>query len=683
MTWEIESEDVEDLGFLRVYVTPPNGRRTDVTFFRGVPVQIGEFSTADPYGDATAQIGFPQISLMDDLGNGDLSWFQEFSDVDIVLENMDGNQKVLWEGFFANYDWNLSDADTTLNVTCQGALFQVDRYVASPQYPNQPVAYEALIVEAFDPQRFPHLRNQPLVIEWPDDWRLSAFKTKGVVGLQASGKSTGFATRATGGWEKKLTGFVSNLLSVMYTNDYADQWTIRKDPGRTPVMCIRYATRVPDFIVEAGTPGVSISLTRDYTQYANVIYGSGTGRDGTAWSRMAVSRDNLTTEYLPMAADPRVDQPGNSSFTNHIMRSEAYVQFEDGAEASEALKTSQLMLRKSEDPGYTGSITLTIDPNELSRYEIRAGMTVKVRHVAGLGYEGMNLHITQASIDVTGGSVTLTVDSKYRDALTVDEVQNRTRDPLTPIKMLQVGKQSVLIPDQLAPWSYALGSGYIPSTSQPFFDTLRSTNEPFPYAATALANPPKANPSFYVGINAAAPDRASRWAFCTVRLAEKGDIRLSQFALYDRDGNLLPIPFHVAIYQNPVTADAMPFDDNGPSPFITGAFQSNSEFGLSIGADTPGNTTQGDQSLMIGWGDWQQPAGYSPGTKTNGDQPTGLLIDETGWSFDQTQNLDFDQNPDPGYTQPESSITAYVAFYAEYHDWVYVYGRLYRKEPGT
>jgi hypothetical protein len=168
-----------------------------------------------------------------------------------------------------------------------------------------------------------------------------------------------------------------------------------------------------------------------------------------------------------------------------------------------------------------------------------------------------------------------------------------------------------------------------------------------------------------------------------VRLAEKGDIRLSQFALFDRDGNLLPIPFHVAIYQNPVTADAMPFDDNGPSPFITGAFQSNTEFGLSIGADTPGNTGQGDQSLMIGWGDWQQPAGYSPGTKTNGDQPTGLLIDETGWSFDQTQNLDFDQNPDPGYTQPESSITAYVAFYAEYHDWVYVYGRLYRKEPGT
>jgi hypothetical protein len=42
-----------------------------------------------------------------------------------------------------------------------------------------PVAYEALIAEVFSPQRFPHLRTQELVIEWPDDWRLLGYKTKG------------------------------------------------------------------------------------------------------------------------------------------------------------------------------------------------------------------------------------------------------------------------------------------------------------------------------------------------------------------------------------------------------------------------------------------------------------------------------------------------------------------------
>jgi len=684
MTWEIESQVSEDLGFIRVYVTPPYGRKTDVTFFRNIPTQVGSFSSADPYGDSTASISFPQISLLDDLGNGDLTWLREFSDVDLVLEDMEGNRQTLWEGFIASFDWEVGDTQAVLNVTCQGALFQVDRYVASPQYPSSPIPYERLIADAFDPRQHTHLRTRPLAIEWPNDWQVLAYKTTAAVGTQAGGKSTGFATRTTGGWEKKLTGLVSNLLGVMYTTDYGDQWTIRKDPGRRPVMYIRSATRPPDFSVWVGQHGVSVSLTRDYTQFANVIYGSGKGLDGTAWTRQTVSRDNKTAEYLPMAADPRVNQPNNPSYTVETMRSETFVQFEDGMEETEALKTAQLMLRKNEDPGYTGSITLTIDPEELSRYQIVAGMTVNIRQMAGAGSDGMNLHISEVQVDVASGSVSLTVDSKYRDALTVDEVRNRTRDPLTPIKMLQVGKQSVLIPDQLAPWSYTLGSGYIPKGSMAFFDRLRDpTDLTWPFTTTAKAYPPRSNPSFYVGINASARARKDRWAFTTVRLAEKGDIRLSEFAVFDRNGNLLRIPFHVGIYYNPVTADSMPFDGNGPSPFITGAFQSNNQFGLQIGADTPGNTRQGDESMVVGWGDWQQPAGYSPGTKTNGDPATGLLIDETGWSFDQTRNQNFDQNPSRGQKEPESAITAYVAFYAEYHDWVYAFGRIYRKEPGS
>ena len=39
-------------------------------------------------------------------------------------------------------------------------------------------------------------------------------------------------------------------------------------------------------------PGVTVNLTRDFTQYANVIYGSGTTVDGAEWSRQSMSRDN-------------------------------------------------------------------------------------------------------------------------------------------------------------------------------------------------------------------------------------------------------------------------------------------------------------------------------------------------------------------------------------------------------
>jgi hypothetical protein len=248
--------------------------------------------------------------------------------------------------------------------------------------------------------------------------------------------------------------------------------------------------------------------------------------------------------------------------------------------------------------------------------------------------------------------------------------------------MLQLGKTSLLIPDKAAPWSYAQGAGYLPKSSKGFYDQV-PTNEFFPYDAHARRNPPRNNPSFYVAVNASAATRRGRWAAVPVRTAEKGDIRLSQFALYDRDGNRLQIPFHVSLYYHEVTSDNMPYDGDGPSPFIPGAWQTVNEIGQPIEAGTPGATAMGDDSLIIGWGDGDQPAGYSPGAKSAGTPLTGLLTDETSWSFDNTSNPDFSKNPAAGYTQLDSAITVYAMFYAEYHDWVYATGRLFRKEPGT
>jgi hypothetical protein len=690
VSWDVESEEYEDLGYFRIFITPPNGVRTEVTFFRDAPTQLASYTFADPFGDSTAQLVFNQIGIQDDLGNGDLTWFREFADVDIVLERTDGRRERVWEGYFASMDWAHAQDSSVLTVTCQGALFQADRYVARPQYPGVPISHEKLIAEVFSARRHPHMRTQELTIEWPDNWAVLGYKT---VGSSFGTKETGFKTRVTGAWDKALTGFVANLLSVMYTTDYADQWTIRKDPGRKPVMHVRMASRPPDYIIDAGQPGVTISLSRDFTQFANVIYGSGTTVEGSEWSRQELSRDNALTDYVPMAIDPRaseyppdvsIDSTNTVSDRYDIMRAETHVRFEDGMEVTDAMRTSQLMLRRNQDPGYAGSITLNVDPQGSSRYLMKAGHVIKLAHFAGLGDEGINLHITECQVNVADGTVVLTVDSKFRDALTVEETLARTRDPLTPIRMLQIGKQSILIPDKMAPWSYSAGAGFVPKAARPFFDYRGTGDYEFPYEAQAVAYPPKKDGAFYVGINAAAKTRKARWTGAVpIRMAEKGDIRLTQFACFDRNGNRLKIPFHVSLYYTHVTADDMPYDGQGPSPFIKGAFQTTNEFGQPIPAGTPGATLLPQESLIIGWGDHDQPAGYSPGTKTNGDPATGLLIDETTWSFDCTNNPDFDKNPKAGYTQPETAITVYAMFYAEYHEWVYVHGRLFRKEPGT
>jgi hypothetical protein len=687
MSWQIAAQETGELGTLRIYATPPGGARTEVTYFRGAPSQILSYGSTDPYGDGTAQLSFPQIGIFDDLGQGDLAWLAEFTDIDILLDGPARIQTV-FEGHVVSLDWAHSDAASALNVTLRGALYQVDGYVSHPSYPPAPVPYEQLIAAAFDPQAKPHLRTQPLKIEWPQDWTLAAYSTTGIPGTQAGAPTTGFATRTTGAWDKLLTGFVSNLLQTMYTSDYADQWTIRQDPGRQPVLYVRNSARTPDYVIDAGSPGVAISLSRDYSQYANVIYGSGTGLDKSTWSRQSVSPDGTFTDYIPMAADERVYPDSSPSFSRAVMRAETHVAFEDGIEESTALRTSQLLLRKNEDPGYAGTITLSIDVEGGSRYLIRAGQTLQLRYFAGTGEDGLRLHVSEVSIDVTGGTATLTVDSKYRDALTVAEVLARTRDPLTPIKFMQVGKQSVLIPDELAPWSYALGSGYLPKASKAFFDRAQTTDY-FPYDALAAQLPPKVAPSYYVCVPANAKTRDGRWAGSNgsipIRMSERGSIRLTQIALYNRDGVRVPCPFHVSLYSELgiPTVDNMPFDGNGHSPFIPGAFQDNNKYGLAIPANSPGNNTMKQGSLQVGWGDGVQPAGYSPGTFTNGDAATGLLIDETGWQFDNTTMADFQQNPSAGYIQPEAGISLYAMIYAEWHEPVYAIGRFYREEPGS
>lgn len=696
--WQVSSITESNLGYFRIYFTNPGEERVDVTFFRNIPTKVVSYSYSDPFSDAVAVLSFPQITIMDSLGDGDLYWLKDFTDIDIVLIKPNGNTVVVWEGFVASYEWSSTEDSSTLTVQAQGALFQIDKYVSYPQYPPNLISYENLIREAFDPELHPHLRTQHLTITYPDDWDVTAVQSPNQVDeYRRPGKPgkniTGYATRVTGAWDKALTGFVAGLLQLMYASEFADMWTIRKKDGRRPELLVKSRSREVDYEITAGQPGVALSLARDYTQYANLIYGSGTDLAGSTFNRQTISRDGSRTNYIPMAYNKGVYPIESAKLNNSMMRVETYVSFDAGMSERDALRTSELMLARNQDPGYVGTLTLSVDPILLStpdqgfldgsRYLIQANRSIRIKHFAGSGSEGIVFHIAESSIDVESGVTTLKIDSKFRDLLTLEEVLIRTRDPLTPVRMLQVGKQSILIPDQMAPWDYKAGSGYVPQSSKPFY-SLVDRAETFPYEATSLTHPPSKYPDYYIGIPAAAPSRDKRWAGpIPIRMAEKGDIRLIQFACFGRNGKRLRVPFHVSLYYHHVTVDAMPYDGYGHSPFIPRAFQTTNEFGIPIPAGTPGVTTLPDQSLIIGWGDGEQPAGYSPGTKTHGDRITGQLIDETTWSFDCTNNPDFNLNPAAGFRQPKSAITIYAMFYAESTEWIFVRGRFFKKEPGS
>lgn len=737
-------------GRFRLVISIPgqNARQSttaDVTTVRGATTQLTSYTSSDPFGDSTASFTFPSITIFDDLDAADLRhWLHDFANVDVYwlpaisastptagtytpiinpLTNKPDiltpnvyytgpgpthtvvpNQVKVWEGYLASMEFSQDDNGSSLVIQCQGALFQHDRYTQKPFYPARPFTLESLIADALNPAKKPHLRTQPLKVQWPVGWSKVAPNYSShsnalfTPNIKPGTKWSGYQTRSTGAWDRVLTGFVQDNLAVMLTQDDSgvrpgNQWTVGLERqstanpmGRTPVLYVRDRYKTADFSVWCGTPGISINMTRDTTQVGNIIYGDGTDFDGQVWRNAVIASDGSRTDYLPLAADRTVyPYTGNPSFNRAVFASEEYVKYGAGFGQDQATSSAQQTLRRDQDPGWSGTVTLKTDPTALlPRWLIRAGMTVQLLGFAGTGETGMPFHISQVEASPQSGTVTLTVDTRFRDLLTLEQSLARTRDPLTPTKMLQVNKNSLLIPDVLAPWDYTAGSGFIPKASTGFF-RYKPSDEPYPWVSWREKHAPSHYGSWYVRCNANAPDRYHRWSGpIPILSAERGTIQRSEFIACDFYGRPLQVPFHVSIYDRKVPTTAMPRDIHGPSPYINGAFADlDPRTGLPWTASGGSNPLQAPAGLLVGWGNYQQRAGFSPGRESDGTKPTGLLFDDSTWTFDNTGNGKFILHPKPGQRQTASAITLYAQFYCEYSQPVYFMGRLYIQNLGS
>ena len=697
-------------GRWQLLVTPMGGKVYDLTNFRGVPTKIGEYSFTDPFGDSLASLQFPQVTGYDDLSSPEFAWLRDGANVDIAwvptkpgstVINPLTNQRtldlatpgVVWEGFISSKDIEQTDTGSYLAVQCQGALLQLDRYKAKPAYPSRPILYEEMIRREFDRARRPNLRTRSLAApQFPAGWA-KTMPASGAVnvytptGASPGAKITGYWSRSTGSWEASLTSFIQSLLATMFTqNDCGvtpgNQWTVLKDPGRQPVLKIRDRYRTPDFSFWYGQPGVKANrLTQDGTQIANVVYGEGTGLDGVNWRNAVVADDGSYTDYAPIAWRHNAYPPvANPTYDPSVLVNETYTRFPSGFDQVTAMTSSAQVLQRDADPGWTGEVVISIDPSPtMSRFQIRAGMTMLLQGFSGTGATGMPFHLAEVTINPDEGTVTCKVDTAFRDLLTLEEVIARTRDPLTPAKMLQVNRRQVLIEDIVAPWDYTAGSGYMPRQARVVLNQ-GARSDTFPWTATPLAFPPQSHPQYYIRVKGRARDQNARWSFFPILMSQRGTIRRVEMAAYAADGTPLAAAFHLSLYYTHVTVTAMPMQNGIHSPFFTGAFESTQPNGLPW---PTGNFFAPDDSIIIGWGNSVQPAGYSPGSFANGNPATGRLVDESSWSFDCMNNPNFDKNARVGERIPTDAITIWGALYTDYPADVYFMGRMYRQEPGT
>jgi hypothetical protein len=692
-----------------------------------VPTQFGSFSFDDPFGASDFTFTLPAVTIFDGLGTDDLPWLERDADVDLdfngpVPAGYPGG-KFVWEGTITSFDWSKDG----LAVTCIGALHQIDLYLAKPEYPPRPLPYEFAIARQFTGSDRIDLRTRALRMEWPSWWKTKyRDPAKGTasylipIGVKSGDNWTAMLTRSTGAWDQALTGYVQSLLSAMYTE--RGRFTIDLDPGRAPVLRHRTIVTQQDGtipVIDPVWPSVDISLSEDWSQSVNTVYGSGTSLSGVVYTGQNVTPDGASTFYTPLAAARQVYPVGdkNGWFQRSRMRREITLQLQQGLDEIDAQKVATAHLARFGEPGVTGTITLGVDPTVngvvMSRFLLKAGMTVQVPKILG-SIDGLMLHITKSTADFTAETVTLTVDSKYRDTLTVDEVRLRGRDAMSVTRMLVAGGYSPPVSDQLIPWNYAAGSGCIPSNKQQSSYRLFRDMPPsikFPWTEWTTKRPPKAAAwkNCYVRIGPANVNADKNWSSqpgsvggVPIFLGQAGQIRLIQVAAYDRDGNIMKVPFHFSLYGvNGVNVQSMPkliapygntvayrapnsntYYQNGQHyPFHPNAWESYKSDGTRTAPET--QTAQEGAQLIRAWGSNYEKAGHWPGSSAVGDPATGLLVDESVFAWDATRS---DGNFHPYSTKQDSpfagQVFAMIYCDAQAEKEVFFAGRMFRVEPG-
>jgi len=601
-----------DSGYWRIIVDPKPSAYTneevDVTFVRGAATTVTSLSTTDPFGPAAATLVFTSVTLLDTPGTGDLSWLVPEANVDICwmepqtpgVDPTEADIVYRWEGYFVSFEYGEDDAGGTLTVACNGAMKQMDNYLAYPEHLTQPISYEYAIERQFDTASRPdsRLRNcipfKETALTDPDFAFLG--NNPNNIFLQASYQNynskdaiynktmskyykpinlndgdiwSGLLTRSTGNFEPVLSNYIQNLLESMHT-PYGS-FTLLLKEGRQPYFKHRTRLTVPaedTLIVDILWPGVKLSVTQDFTQKVNVVYGSGKALNGDTFTNISYDSSGSRSTYLPFAYKkenyPKVTS--NEFFNKNKMSKEVSLNFWSGLDTADAKLVAEKHLELFSEPGITAQLTLNVDlqlsdGTGVARQTLTAGRSILVKGLFG-NQQGVLFHVTEHSYSGSDNTVTLTLDSKYRNQLTVQEVRMRGKDSMVISRLLGVGQFKPNIDDLLFPWSYEQGSGFVPVGSKFLWESANRANisiGDFPWSNLTTNFPPAGfnssnvddSSSHYVALSGPADttNADKNWTSAIpVMFASAGSIASVRFVAVKADGTPYNVPFHVSLW---------------------------------------------------------------------------------------------------------------------------------------
>lgn len=656
-TWLPTSQIVEDWGSFDFVVAGQN-----VTFYRGVPVQLASMIETEPFGDAAAEVLFPQISCFEDP-----SWLKAGNNIDIRHRPPSGSSRVpLFEGLIVSVE----DSTDGLRVQCIGALFQLDFWL------RQAIIYDRGLV---DIGTILATEINPLARD------RKSFRCHPLPKV-----NVGIAVRYQGSWQPSLTGWCQDLLSR--AQDTSGQWTIGKAPGRRPTIGRKDRT-TQHWTIHVGQHGVTHDLKVDITQGANAIYGEGVDAGNCRWRNakypnlrpddapvfpgtlMSAGHDygddmrtfeqcmhdrgwtdfvidgvyssaeepiveqfqesaGITVDGVigpqtwaaafqvgsgagdfaasfieELYADPKVRQfnhdpqgaetTHNPSWDPRVVRVERYENFGSHIGKQEGVLSSRNEVGRDFPTSYFGTMTLTADPNEGSRLDIHAGQNIMVR-----GHKGVNrlMHIASREIDATQEpiAVQLTLDEKARDFMTLGAMLARDRSTTDRSRRREYygARTANLVSHRV-------------QDTIPTWDCENGSGI-IPRHAT------------YKGL----------WNVLRIPAGQLGTIVRTEFQTDT------PAEFAVGIFDRPLAANDLariigpddPHPEDRGNPLLAGKF-----WEIFPDSNDPTDTRHGKapEGLIIAWGDDTLPGGIWPSTDVTIDATvTGKLRENATWYFE-------------------------------------------------
>lgn len=303
----------------------------------------------------------------------------------------------------------------------------------------------------------------------------------------------------------------------------------------------------------------------------------------------------MPVAYSP-SVEPRLFGPDgddlgpNPEYVPGVLRVERYINYGAGATRPDGVRASEEILARDSNPGWVGTVRLSLDPEEGSRLEVvREGTNGLIRN-----FRGTDLKVHVARVEYGPDTVTATVDTNARDYPTLDAILDRDREATDPARSYRKSTNSGELTSDRATWDAESPGGRIPRLA--LFSNL--------------------------------------WTVIRIPVAQYGSIVRTEFT-----SSGPARAFSVAVFDRPITAAGLlrlvgnplyvPDADDAPEGGLQNPWQENSD-------------DLDDAGLLMSWGWAKQPAGYYPGQYSDPDGEdaspvTGRMVDDASWDYASTQ----------------------------------------------